>query len=519
MIDRYLFFREVTVRICGSLDIREALASVFDYMREHFPLDGLFLSILDAELSALRRIAGAKTRELDVPEEIIPLSRELWHQVQTFAQKHRRVFILSDPRVMGELFSSLLVPYLKIKGESDLVLPLWIGQELIGLLSMRKGGEGRYSSDHMQLLETVAEPFAIALANALAHEKILKYSDILRDDNRFLSKELFPYAGDEIVGSGSGLRNVMDMIREVAPRDNAVLLLGETGTGKELIANAIHYSSPRREGPFIKVNCGAIPENLIDSELFGHEKGAFTGAITEKRGRFERASGGTIFLDEIGELPLQAQVRLLRVLQYHEIERVGGIKPISVDIRVIAATHRNLEKMVSEHQFREDLWFRLNVFPIIIPPLRQRSEDIPALTRFFVARKAKELRIKPVPHIALGALERLRGYNWQGNVRELENMVERELIRHKGGPLLFDSLSGHQGEAPSVSEQKALDMDDEICTLDELTAFHIRRALDKTGGKIHGPGGAAQLLGLKSTTLRAKMDRLGVRYGRKDRIS
>ena len=214
---------------------------------------------------------------------------------------------------------------------------------------------------------------------------------MLADDNRYLYDELRSVSGDEIIGSDFGLKTVMEMVRQVAPLDSPVLLLGETGTGKEVIANAIHYSSPRKDGPFIKVNCGAIPETLLDSELFGHEKGAFTGAISQKRGRFERADKGTIFLDEIGELPLQAQVRLLSVLQTREIERVGGTSPIPVDIRIISATHRDLEEMIASRRFREDLWFRLNVFPITIPPLRQRREDIPALLHHLMERKSREL--------------------------------------------------------------------------------------------------------------------------------
>jgi transcriptional regulator with GAF, ATPase, and Fis domain len=512
MTDKKVFFREATVRICSSLDIRTALANVFEYMREHFPLEILSLNILDSDLCAVRRIANAMTKNSDIPEEIVLLSKKVWNQVQEFTQHNRNAFICSDSTITSELFNSIASDF-KMEGNSNLILPLWIAEELIGTLSLRIGGERRYNSDHVQLLGTVAEPFAIALANALAHKKILKYRDLLIDDNRFLSKELFPNAGEEIVGSSSGLRNVMEMVRQIAPLNNSVLLLGETGTGKELIANAIHYSSSRKEGPFIKVNCGAIPENLIDSELFGHEKGAFTGAITEKRGRFERAVGGTIFLDEIGELPQQAQVRLLRVLQHHEIERVGGSKPIPVDIRVIAATHRNLERMVSENQFREDLWFRLNVFPIIIPPLRQRKEDIPALARFLVARKSKDLDIKTLPSIAPSALERLMKYNWQGNIRELENIVERELIRHKGGQLLFNSLPGNKDEATAISDQSMLEIYS-MLSLDELTSMHIRKILEKTNGKIHGSGGAAEILGIKSTTLRARMDKLGIKYRR-----
>jgi transcriptional regulator with GAF, ATPase, and Fis domain len=294
----------------------------------------------------------------------------------------------------------------------------------------------------------------------------------------------------------------------VAPLNSTVLLLGETGTGKELIANMIHFSSQRKEGPFIKVNCGAIPENLIDSELFGHERGAFTGAVAESRGRFERADGGTIFLDEIGELPLQAQVRLLRVLQHREVERVGGTRAIKVDIRVIAATHRSLESMIAENRFREDLWYRINGFPIIIPPLRQRKEDIPALTRHFVQQKSRELGIGLPPSIAPGALKRLIEYNWPGNVRELENLVERELIRHKEGVLNFDTLTYPKDEPQDKVESAKLPP----LSLDEAVAAHISSVLKLTNGKIHGPGGAAVLLGVNPNTLRWRIKKLGIRY-------
>jgi len=385
----------------------------------------------------------------------------------------------------------------------------------LGGLILRAQGEEVYDSSHVELLSMVTEPFAIALSNALAHEKLLKYRDILIDDNRFLNKELLSQTGDEIIGGNSGLRNVMEMVQQVAPLNNSVLLLGETGTGKEVIANSIHFGSPRKDGPFIKVNCGAIPESLIDSELFGHEKGAFTGAIVEKRGRFERADGGTIFLDEIGELPLQAQVRLLRVLQNREIERVGGNRPVPLDIRVIAATHRNLKNMVSENRFREDLWFRLNVFPIIIPPLRQREDDIPALTRYFVARKCIELGIAIPPAIAPGALQRLMNYAWPGNVRELENLVERELIRHRGGQLLFDSLLPTEHKQETVGRHENYCDPDSLMKLDDLMALHISKALKMTNGRIHGPRGAAILLGLEPNTLRARMDKLGIKYRRR----
>jgi transcriptional regulator with PAS, ATPase and Fis domain len=262
------------------------------------------------------------------------------------------------------------------------------------------------------------------------------------------------------------------------------------------------------------VNCGAIPETLIDSELFGHEKGAFTGAISQRRGRFERADRGTIFLDEIGELPPQAQVRLLHVLQKKEIERVGGTSPIPVDIRIISATHRNLEDMIASGRFREDLWFRLNVFPITIPPLRQRREDIPALVHHFIDRKSVELKITEKPMLAPGAIDSLIAYDWPGNVRELENMIERALIQRQGGVLSFETLlplsvSGGREMVQDAGRNRSL------LSLDEMTARHIRRALEMAGGKINGPGGAAQILGLHPNTLRKRMNKLGIPYGRR----
>jgi transcriptional regulator with GAF, ATPase, and Fis domain len=305
-------------------------------------------------------------------------------------------------------------------------------------------GENRYTEDFAKLFLTLQEPFYVAMANAMQHKEVLKLKEMVSDDNRFLQDELRKISGDNIIGSNYGLKRVMQKVHQVAPLNSPVVLLGETGTGKDIMANAIHQLSARCEGPFISVNCGAIPDNLIDSELFGHEKGAFTGAISQKRGRFERADKGTIFLDEIGELPLQAQVRLLRVLQTKEIERIGGIKTISLDIRIIAATNRDLQTMVSENKFREDLWFRLNVFPIQIPPLRERKSDIPALLQYFIELKSKELKITDIPTIKKGAVDYLLQYKWPGNVRELQNIVERELILNPKGPLTFDSIRNNK---------------------------------------------------------------------------
>ena len=510
------FFREATVRICSSLKIEAALANAFAYLKEYFPLDDLYLDILDSSLGAIRRIAHVVTEESAAQDEIVPLPEGLW---SWFHRKHAPFIVRNDD---SKGYIESVNPLIKLRGNTDLVLPLWIEEEMIGLLVLRARGEGRYGAEHVDLLATVSEPFAIALANALSYQSVVRYRDVLIEENRFLKEELFPKSEEAIIGENSGLRNVIGMVRQVAHLNNTVLLLGETGTGKELIANAIHFASPRKSGPFIKVNCGAIPENLIDSELFGHEKGAFTGAVSEKRGRFERAHGGTIFLDEIGELPLQAQVRLLRVLQSREIERVGGNRAIPVDIRIIAATHRNMEAMITEHRFREDLWFRINVFPIFLPPLRQRKEDIPLLARHFISSKSRELGLAPPPDIAPGALDRLLHYNWPGNVREMENVIEREIIRHRGGQLLFDALSiAGIGSAPAApaegpkSQQVEGPKSQEVLNLDDVITTHINMVLSMTNSQIHGPGGAAKLLGINPSTLRGRMGKLGIRTSAK----
>jgi transcriptional regulator with GAF, ATPase, and Fis domain len=300
----------------------------------------------------------------------------------------------------------------------------------------------------------------------------------------------------------------MEQVRLIAPSGSPTLLLGETGAGKEVIANAIHMSSPRSKGPMITMQCGAIPETLLDSELFGHEKGAFTGASERKRGRFERADGGTLFLDEIGELSPEAQVKLLRVLQEHCFERVGGMKTIEVDVRVIAATHRDLDMMVREGKFREDLWYRLNVLPIRIPPLRLRREDIPSLVQYFVKRKAREMNLLRIPLVSSHDIERLKAYDWPGNVREVQNIVERALILSRGDSLRFPDLSASHIERDN---QMTSYSDTSSLTMDEAMASHIRSVLERVNWQVAGKGGAAEILKVNPSTLRFRMKKLGVR--------
>jgi PAS domain S-box-containing protein len=334
----------------------------------------------------------------------------------------------------------------------------------------------------------------------------------LQQQNLYLQEEIkADHNFDEIIGQSPALLAVLDKVRQVAATDASVLIHGETGTGKELIARAVHSASPRRDRPLIKLNCAALPSGLVESELFGHEKGAFTGALARRIGRFELAHGGTIFLDEIGEIPLEAQAKLLRVLQEREFERVGGTTPISVDVRVIAATNRDLLKAVREKSFREDLYYRLNVFPVTIPPLRQRADDIPLLAQYFLNKFKSRIR-KNIEAISAATVGRLRAYGWPGNVRELENILERSVILAQGdvleiGPDQFGSTETiFTGEPQSSGGTSSTATD-----LATVELNHIRAALDKSGWVIDGPKGAAKILGLHPNTLRSRMKKMGLR--------
>jgi transcriptional regulator with GAF, ATPase, and Fis domain len=512
-VDENVFFREATLRICSSLDIETALKRCFEYLRLFMPVVGMSLHILDVEQNVLRFVASVGANLPEGPEQVLPLPEKGRNERAALLKNEEVIRIVNQPdpnlgfqeiqeRLGFNPDISVMSMALKLEGNR------------IGSLGVVADGLNQYNDEHARLLLLLHEPFAIAMSNALKHQEVIRFKDMLADDNRYLLDELRSALGDEIIGLDFGLKPVMEMVQQVAPLESPVLLLGETGTGKEVIANAIHYSSPRKDGPFIKVNCGAIPETLLDSELFGHERGSFTGAIHQRRGRFERADKGTIFLDEIGELPPQAQVRLLNVLQRKEIERVGGTSSIPVDIRVISATHRNLEEMIASGRFREDLWFRLNVFPIMIPPLRQRREDIPALVHHFIDRKSLELKLTERPVLAPGTIDQLIAYDWPGNVRELENMVERALIKHRGGVLSFEALlpvavSGGREEVQEVGQNQPQ------LSLDEINARYIRQAMKLAQGKINGPRGAAQILGIHPNTLRKRMNKLGIPYGRK----
>lgn len=508
-MDENLFFKRATLLICSSLDIEIAMWRCREFISNYVPADEMYLNIYEPGIGGLKYVARADAAGGEKLERCVKLPDDLTQAIES-GQRLKDYLIVNEPErdpmglIIGKEFGLI--------DTSFIALRLIIENHRLGVLDIFARGKNRFNEKHAHLIRLLREPFAIASANALKHQQVVQLKEQLLSDNQYLNRELIAISGDEVVGAQSGLRGIMENVEQVAPLKNTVLIVGETGTGKEVIANAIHRRSPRKNEPFIKVNCGAIPESLIDSELFGHEKGAFTGAIDQKRGRFERAHKGTIFLDEIGELPSWAQVRLLRVLQTQEIERVGGSPPIRLDIRVIAATHRDLRLMVSEGTFREDLWFRINAFPIHIPPLRERKHDIPLLVNYFLHKKSKELGIHTIPALAPDALGRLLNHSWPGNVRELENAVESALIKHRQGPLFFHRFM----ESPERNIVSIpLQQDGQVSTLDDTVKHYIERALSITHGKVSGPGGAAALLNIHPNTLRNRMKKLKITFGRK----
>jgi formate hydrogenlyase transcriptional activator len=414
-------------------------------------------------------------------------------------ERDRRTLVLehvkNDPRCDGA--------GLKAAGaECAVLLPLTMGDEFVGAMVVARTRPSPFAPDEVSILEDVARPVTTAVANALAFEEIQKLRSLLEDENVALREEIAATAAATggIIGVSPGLREVLERVGRVAATDTTVLITGETGTGKELVARAIHAASPRVKRAMVKVNCAALPEGLVASELFGHEKGAFTGALERRRGRFELAAGGTIFLDEVAELPAPVQVMLLRVLQEREFERVGGSESLRTDARVVAATNRNLEEAAREGKFRSDLLYRLNVFPIRTPALRERVEDIPILAEYWASRCSRNIgkRIRSIDESAMAAL---RAYPWPGNVRELQNVVERAVILARGNVLGLSDF-----ELPSLGS-KVVPLRHDGPNDDRQ---RIEEALATSRGRVYGIEGAAELLGVPPTTLEARIRRLGI---------
>jgi formate hydrogenlyase transcriptional activator len=416
-------------------------------------------------------------------------------------------------------FSNEIIRALRAEGVQTICcVPLITQGRTFGTLNLASRREDAFPHQDVELLQQVAAQIAIAVENALAFKQIDKLKDKLAEEKLYLEEEIrSEFNFEEIIGDSPALKRALAQVELVAPAGTAVLVTGDTGTGKELIARAIHNLSPRRERTFVKVNCAAIPSGLLESELFGHERGAFTGALTQKIGRFELADRGTLFLDEVADLPLELQPKLLRVLQEQEFERLGSNQTQRVDVRIVAATNGDLAKLVAERAFRSDLYYRLNVFPIHIPALRERPEDIPLLVRYFVQKFSRRLN-KSVAYVPAEAMDALVGYAWPGNIRELENFIERAVLLSPGKELRVPvselksvALAAAAGDDSAPASASPTSPAVSISTLEDAERQHILRALRQTEWRIAGPKGAAAILGMKRTTLQARMRKLGIR--------
>ena len=490
---------DVTNAMVSNLEPRALFSVIAKSVRRVVAHDYTSLGVYEAERNAFDMTAiefagkGLIKEHMRVPVEGSPAGR-------AFTTGAPARFDRAGLTALGSEIAGLLLA----EGvQSICSVPLIVHDRRLGSLTAGRLDGHPFSDDEAELLSSVANQVAIAVENALAFRKIAELKDKLAEECLYLERELrTEHAFEDIVGESPALSETLQQVEIVAPTDATVLVLGETGTGKELVARAIHDRSARRGRSFVKINCAAIPSGLLESELFGHERGAFTGAIAQKIGRFEVANGGTLFLDEVGEIPLELQPKLLRVLQEHEFERLGGTRTIKVDVRLVAATNRDLARMVEEQGFRDDLYYRLNVFPIVVPPLRERPEDIPSLVRFFVQRLARPMN-RHVEVIPNETLEALRRYSWPGNVRELANLVERAMIVSPGRTL----------EVPLAELQRRpsrTPRDLGVATLEGVERAHIVRMLEETNWLLSGPRGAAAKLGMKRTTLQSLMKRLGI---------
>jgi formate hydrogenlyase transcriptional activator len=494
--DRLRVLLEITNVLVSELDIRELFPSITACLRRVMPSEYASLALLEKDGAALRNYALV----FEGNPEIIPqgATAVLSETPAGRAVETRRPAVLDAVELT--LFKSPLAQRLVAAGLKSLCcIPLITRNRVLGTLNVGSMKERAFNASDVDFLTQVASQAAIAIENATAFQEIAQLKDQLAEEKLYLEDEIRTEQNfGEIIGDDPAFRRVLDQVATVAPTDASVMILGETGTGKELIARAIHELSGRRERTFVKLNCAAIPTGLLESELFGHEKGAFTGAIAQKVGRFELANKGTLFLDEVGDIPLELQPKLLRALQEHEFERLGSVRTIKVDVRLVAATNRDLAQMIADREFRSDLYYRLNVFPLSLPPLRERPADIPKLVRYFTQKYARRMnrRIESIPS---AAMEALTGYAWPGNVRELENLIERAVILTRGASL----------EIPLAELRAAADTPTPV-TLQDAERDHIRRSLEQANGVVGGPNGAAARLGMKRTTLQSKMKKLGI---------
>jgi formate hydrogenlyase transcriptional activator len=496
--DRYQTLLAISEAIVSHRDLSSLFHELADQLRQVARFDYLSLVLHDAASDTMRLHLLETPEAIPIGTEIVLDPKEdpaglVWQSQQPLITLN--VDELSRwPRLLERVQPHGV--------QSFCWLPLTTARRRLGALVFTSKQLSTYDAADLPFLQQIANQVAVAVENAFAFEEIEALNLKLKQEKVYLQEEVRAERFGDIVGESSALCAVLKKVETVAPTGSTVLVCGETGTGKELIARALHDLSPRKDRTFVNLNCAAIPMGLLESELFGHEKGAFTGAIAQKIGRFELADEGTLFLDEVGDIPLELQPKLLRVLQQQEFERLGSTRTLRVDVRLVAATNRDLSQMVADGRFRGDLYYRLNVFPLVLPPLRERPDDIPRLVRHFTQRFARRMgrRIESIPSATMDALA---GYPWPGNVRELQNVIERAVILSTGASLqvpLSDLQLSLQSSEPSVA----------VVTLADAEREHILSALEETGWVLGGPKGAAARLGMKRSTLQWKIKRLGI---------
>jgi len=503
--DRSQLLLEINNALVSNRSLRDLFLSVSAALRGKFHHDMAALTLYDArtDIATLYAIdtgiagkTGGEDEGRSAPLAEAPFARRLIEGMRPM-----RIDRLDrDPSAPAIAVAAGLL--------SDLSVPMVFRGKCVGVLHLGSKKEAAFTDADTELLTQIASQVAISVENVLAYREIEALKNKLTEEKLYLEDEIRSAIHfDDIIGESAALKHILKQIERVAPTDSTILIRGETGTGKELIARAIHNLSSRRERTLVKVNCAAIPMGLLESELFGHERGAFTGAISQRVGRFELANNGTLFLDEVGDIPLELQPKLLRVLQEQQFERLGSTKTQQVNVRLVAATNAALEKLVADKQYRSDLYYRLNVFPVTLPPLRERPEDIPLLVRFFAQRFATRMK-KPLESISSRTTSALTRYHWPGNIRELENVVERAVILSQGPELEIKLAELGVAEAPP--QPKPTPPSNSTGTLESVERDHILSILEETKWTIAGPSGAAQKLGMKRTTLQAKMRKLGI---------
>jgi formate hydrogenlyase transcriptional activator len=512
--DRLRVLLDLNNVLVTSRELPELFRGIVSTLQRVIRHDYTSLALLDPMTGLLKIYSldfpghqGFFKRETVVPRDSSPAGRAI---------AEGRTLVVSGPEL--DTYQTEIVRQLQAEGiQTICCIPLMNRARTFGTLNLASRSAEGFNAADVEFVQQVAAQIAIAVENALAFKEIDVLKDKLAVEKLYLEEEIrTEFNFEEIIGESAALKRTLAQVELAAPAGTTVLILGDTGTGKELIARAIHNLSPRRERTFVKINCAAIPSGLLESELFGHERGAFTGAVNQKIGRFELADRGTLFLDEVGDIPLELQPKLLRVLQEQEFERLGSNRTQRVDVRVVAATNGDLSKLVAEKAFRSDLYYRLNVFPIQVPALRERREDIPLLVRYFV-QKFSRRQNRVVQYVPADAMDALVNYSWPGNVRELENLIERAVLLSPGKELrvpmseLRASMMTADNSAASAAAGAFVPAGSSIATLEDAERQHILRALRQTEWRIAGVKGAAAVLGMKRTTLQARMRKLGIR--------